>query len=131
MKKKYIKAARLQHEFSDAEKRVIAERLGFKTRPLSREMVCDMFAISLDRLLEVEDKAKDLLENEPMPETQRTPGDLSNYEKRVVKARIGLYGKPKSRKEVCEKFEMPEDRLRQVEENVKKLLRSLSSGLCK
>jgi len=60
--KKFIEAARLKHEFSDREKKIVSERLGLRTKPLSREMVCDMFAISMERLLEIEEKAKDLLD---------------------------------------------------------------------
>lgn len=63
MKNKFTKVARLQHEFSDREKKIIAERLGLKSKPLSREMVCDIFAISMERLLEIEKKARKLLEN--------------------------------------------------------------------
>jgi DNA-directed RNA polymerase sigma subunit (sigma70/sigma32) len=63
--KKFKEATRLKREFSDREKKIIAERLGLRTRPLSREMVCDIFAISFERLLEIEKKAKDLLDNPP------------------------------------------------------------------
>ncbi len=47
---------------SDREKRVIQERMGLTgNKPKSRSEVCQMFAISEDRLRRLEEKAKDLL----------------------------------------------------------------------
>ncbi len=47
---------------SDREKRVIQERMGLTgNKPKSRSEVCQMFAISEDRLRRLEEKAKNLL----------------------------------------------------------------------